>query len=63
MLFKQVHIGHRHATVHGFAHVINREEGYLHGGEGFHLKRLFEQHPEGLVGQNLDSQLRPSERV
>ena len=31
MLLEQVHIGHRHATVHGFAHVVNREQGYLHG--------------------------------
>lgn len=37
MLLQQVHIGHRHAAVYGFAHVINREQGDLHGGEGFHL--------------------------
>ena len=35
MLFKQLHIGDGHAPVHGFAHVINREQGHLHGGEGF----------------------------
>ena len=37
MLLQQMNIGHRHATVHSFAHVINREQGYLHGGEGFHF--------------------------
>ena len=26
-----------HAPVHGLAHVVNGEQGYLHGGEGFHL--------------------------
>ena len=37
MLFKQVHIGHRHPTVHGFAHVVDREQGHLHSGERLHL--------------------------
>ena len=32
-----MHIGHRHATVHGFAHVINREQSHLHSGERLHL--------------------------
>ena len=35
--FQQAHVGDGHAAVHGFAHVINREQGDLHGGEGFHL--------------------------
>ncbi len=37
MLFQQMHIGHRHATVHRFAHVIDGQQGHLHRGEGFHL--------------------------
>jgi hypothetical protein len=61
MLFQQMHIGHRHATVHGFAHIVNSQQGHLHGGEGFNKinnlrasQKSFEQHPEWLVGQNLD---------
>ena len=26
-----------HAAVHGLAHVVDGEQGHLHGGEGFHL--------------------------
>jgi hypothetical protein len=37
MLFQQLHIGDRHAAVHGFAHVVNGQKGDLHGGQGFHL--------------------------
>jgi hypothetical protein len=35
MLFQQLDTGHGHAPVHGFAHVIDGEQGDLHGGEGF----------------------------
>ena len=35
MLFQQLHVGDRHASVHGFAHVINGEQGDLYGGQGF----------------------------
>ena len=34
MLFQQLHVGDRHASVYGFAHVINGEQGDLHGGQG-----------------------------
>jgi hypothetical protein len=34
MLFQQLHIGDGHAPVHGFAHVVNRQQGDLHGGQG-----------------------------
>ena len=37
MLFQQSHAIDGHAAVHGFAHVIDREQGHLHGGQGFHL--------------------------
>ena len=37
VLLQQMHIGHRHATVYGFAHVIDREQRHLDGGERFHL--------------------------
>ena len=37
MLFPQGNSVHRHAAVHGFAHVVNGEQGNLHGNEGFHL--------------------------
>ncbi len=37
MLFLQVHIGHRHASVYGLAHVVDGEQSHLHGGEGFHF--------------------------
>ncbi len=37
MLFQQGHAVDGHAAVHGFAHVINREQSDLHGGQGFHL--------------------------
>ena len=34
---QQLNPGEGHAPVHGFAHVINREQGRGAGGEGFHL--------------------------
>ena len=34
MLFQQLHVGDRHASVHGFTHVINGEQGDLHGSQG-----------------------------
>ena len=37
MFLQQLDIGHCHAAVHGFAHVINGEQGHLHSGERFHL--------------------------
>ena len=37
MLFPQGNSVHRHATVYGFAHVVNSEQGNLNGGERFHL--------------------------
>jgi predicted Zn-dependent protease len=37
MLLQHPHIGHGHAPVHGFAHVVDREQGDLHGGQGFHF--------------------------
>lgn len=37
MLFAQGNAVHDHAPVDGFAHVINREEADLYGGECFHL--------------------------
>ena len=30
VLFQQLHIGDGHAPVHGFAHVVNGEQGHLH---------------------------------
>ena len=37
MLLQQLDVVHRHAAIHRFAHVVNGEQGDLHGGEGFHL--------------------------
>jgi hypothetical protein len=37
MLFQQLHIGDGHAAVHGFAHVVNGQQGELDGGQGFHF--------------------------
>ena len=37
MLFHHAHVVDGHAAVHGLAHVVNGEQGHLHGGEGFHL--------------------------
>ena len=37
MLLQHPHIGHGHATVYGFAHVVDGEQGDLHGGQGFHF--------------------------
>ncbi len=34
MLFQQRDAVHGHAPVHGFAHVVDGEQGHLHGGEG-----------------------------
>ena len=30
MLFQQLHVGDRHAAVHGFAHVVDGEQGDLY---------------------------------
>jgi hypothetical protein len=35
MLFQQRDAVHGHAAVHGFAHVVNGQQGHLHGREGF----------------------------
>jgi hypothetical protein len=35
MLFQQGDAGHGHAAVHGFAHVVDGEQGNAHGREGF----------------------------
>ena len=37
MLLHHAHIVDGHAAVHGLAHVVDGEQGHLHGGEGFHL--------------------------
>ena len=37
MLFTHAHIGNRHAPVYRLAHVVNRQQGYLYGGEGFYF--------------------------
>ena len=37
MLFHHAHVVDGHAAVHGLAHVVDGEQGHLHGGEGFHL--------------------------
>jgi len=37
MFFQQADIGDGHAAVHGFAHVVDGEQGHLHSGQGFHL--------------------------
>ena len=37
MLFHHAHIVDGHAPVPGLAHVVDGEQGHLHGGEGFHL--------------------------
>ena len=37
MLFQQLHVGDDHAAVYRFAHVVDGEQGHLHGGEGFHF--------------------------
>jgi hypothetical protein len=47
MLFQQLHIGDGHAPVHGFAHVVNGEQGHLHGREGFHFNACLAVHLGG----------------
>ena len=37
MLFQQADVGHGHASVNRLAHVVNRQQGHLQGGEGFHF--------------------------
>jgi len=37
MFLQQAHVGDGHAAVHGFAHVVDGEQGHLHGGQGFHF--------------------------
>jgi hypothetical protein len=34
MFLQQAHVGDGHAAVHGFAHVVDGEQGHLHGGQG-----------------------------
>ena len=54
MLFQQLHIGDRHAAVHGFAHVVNGQKGEQ---KPIQINDLatscvsFARTPEGLVGQ------------
>ena len=35
LLLQQLHIGDGHAAVRRFAHVVDGEQGDLHGGQGF----------------------------
>ena len=37
MLLHHAHVVDGHAPVHGLAHVVDGEQGHLHGGESFHL--------------------------
>jgi hypothetical protein len=37
MLLQHPHVSYGHAAVHGFAHVVNGEQGDLHSCQGFHL--------------------------
>ncbi len=37
MLFSNVDIAYYHPLIHCLAHVINRQQGNLHRGQGFHL--------------------------
>lgn len=37
MFFQQLDVADGHATVNGFAHVVDGEQGDLHSGQGFHL--------------------------
>ena len=72
MLFQQLQIGDGHAAVHGFAHVVNGEQGDLYGGQGFPrtdpktgaLRPLnfWSTCPEflGLVGQDWDKTPKPA---
>ncbi len=34
LLFQQAHIGDGHASVRGFAHIVDGEQGDLHGRQG-----------------------------
>jgi len=75
MLFQQLDIGDRHAAVHGFAHVVDGEQGDLHGGQGFPrtdpktvaLRPLnfWSTCPEflGLVGQDWDKTPKPARSI
>jgi len=35
--FQQLHVTDGHAAVHRFTHVVDGQEGDLHGGKGFHF--------------------------
>jgi predicted nucleotidyltransferase len=37
MLLQQPHLDDHHAAVHRLAHVVDRQQRHLHGGQGFHL--------------------------
>ena len=37
MFFQQLHIADDHAAVGGLAHVVDGQQGDLHGGQGFHF--------------------------
>jgi hypothetical protein len=37
VFFQQLDVADDHAAVGGFAHVVNGQQGHLHGREGFHL--------------------------
>ena len=36
-LLEQADVGHHHASVGGLAHVVDRKQAHLHGGQRFHL--------------------------
>ena len=66
MLLQQFAVIDGHAAVDGFAHVVDGEQGDLHGGQGFiQINNLSTWHsidwpdPVWLVGQNLDKISRP----
>ena len=50
LLLQQLHASHDHAAVSGFAHVVDGQQGHLHGGEGvIQINNLHAIEPIGFI--------------
>ena len=57
VLLQQLHVGHRHTSVNGFAHVVDGEQGDLDGGQKKSQKPRFVPNSLGSLGQDWDKNL------
>jgi hypothetical protein len=58
MLLQQLDVAHRHAAVHRLAHVVDRQQRDLDGGQGFHLFHVNQRLTRPDVGRLSQQSLR-----